>query len=299
MGMFDKMLASALPALPRKAVHGVAQRYIAGETLAEAVECVRGLNELGAAATVDILGENTTGRAQAETTHAAYSSLLTALVEHDLDANVSVKLTALGLVEDPAYCLESVSALCEQGAASDTFIRIDMEDSSVTQATLDLYESLRKKHDNIGPVLQAYLRRTLDDARKLGKHAASVRLCKGIYVEDRELAWKGKDVVRKNYTRVLRELMSSGCYVGIATHDESLVWEALNLVDELQLAPEDYEFQMLLGVDEQMRRILIEGGHRMRVYVPYGEHWYEYSMRRLKENPEIAGHVARATLRGE
>ena len=296
MGVFDKGLASLLPALPKGVVHSVAKRYIAGETLADALDCVEKLNESGAAATVDILGEHTDSRDAALATRDAYAELLRALDERGLDANVSIKLTALGLTSEPELCLESVRALCAEAASLENFVRIDMEDSAVTQVTLDLYEEVRKDHDNVGPVLQAYLRRTLDDARALAEHQASVRLCKGIYVEPRAIAWKDREIVRKNYVRALELLMEGGCYVGIATHDELLVWEALRVIEDLELAREDYEFQMLLGVDDELRRILIDGGHRMRVYVPFGQQWYEYSLRRLKENPEIAGHVARATL---
>ena len=245
---------------------------------------------------MDILGEHTESRDAALRTRDAYAGLLRALDERGLDSNVSIKLTALGLVSDPELCLESTRSLCAEAASLDNFVRIDMEDSAVTQATLDLYEEVRKEHDNVGPVLQAYLRRTPDDARKLAEHQASVRLCKGIYVEPRQIAWKDREIVRRNYVRALEILMEGGCYVGVATHDELLVWEALRIVEDLELEREDYEFQMLLGVDDELRKILIDGGHRMRVYVPYGEQWYEYSLRRLKENPEIAGHVARATL---
>lgn len=296
MGVFDKSLASLLPALPKGVVHSVAKRYIAGETLAEALDCVERLNESGAAATVDILGEHTESRDAALATRDAYAELLRALDERGLDSNVSIKLTALGLTSDPELCLESVHGLCAEAASLDNFVRIDMEDSAVTQATLDLYDEVRKEHDNVGPVLQAYLRRTPADARRLAEHQASVRLCKGIYVEPRPIAWKDREIVRRNFVRSLELLLEGGCYVGIATHDELLVWEALRIIEDLELETEDYEFQMLLGVDDELRKILIDGGHRMRVYVPYGEQWYEYSLRRLKENPEIAGHVARATL---
>jgi proline dehydrogenase len=296
VGVFDKALASTLPVLPRGLVHQVARRYIAGETLPEALDCVERLNEQGCAATVDVLGEHSSLREDAVRTRQAYSELLAALEARGLDANVSIKLTALGLGTHPELCEESVRSLCEEAASRDNFIRIDMEDSSVTQPTLDLYDALRRDFENVGPVLQAYLRRTIDDAKQLAAHQASVRLCKGIYVEPRAIAWKDREIVRRNFTRTLQTLLEGGCYVGIATHDELLVWEALRLVDELGLGPEDYEFQMLLGVDEELRTILVDAGHRMRVYVPFGRRWYEYSLRRLKENPEIAGHVARATL---
>ncbi|MEM7247173.1 MAG: proline dehydrogenase family protein [Acidobacteriota bacterium] len=297
MSLFGKAVASALPAMPRRLVHSVAKRYIAGETVESALDCVERLNEQGAAATVDVLGENIETLDQAQATHDEYATLLASLDERGLDGNVSIKLTALGLHQSVEACEGHVRSLCTIAAERDNFIRIDMEDSSITQATLDLYDRLRAEHENLGPVLQAYLRRTNADARKLAEHQASVRLCKGIYIEPRAIAWRDRTAVQKNFVRVLRTLLEGGCYVGIATHDELLVYEALALVEDLELAPEDYEFQMLLGVDEEMRKILIDGGHRMRVYVPYGASWYDYSLRRLKENPEIATHVAKATLK--
>jgi proline dehydrogenase len=173
-----------------------------------------------------------------------------------------------------------------------------MEDHTTTDATLRIYHELHAKHGNVGVVLQAYMRRTLADIAALPKQGASVRICKGIYVEPRPVAWKGYETVRANYVRALEKLIENGVYPGIATHDEYLVNRAAGLIDKHGLAREQYEFQMLLGVDEEMRRILIAGGHRLRVYVPYGRDWYPYSMRRLRENPEVARHVLRAMMSG-
>lgn len=293
--MLDRALASALPLVPRRAVRAVARRYIAGTTLTEALDCVSSLNAEGASATVDILGEYAPSPDEASRTRDAYVEVLRAMGERNLDANVSVKLTALGLQLDADRCREHVESICIEAQGIDRFVRLDMEDSSCTQATLDLYEAVRRAHDNVGPVLQAYLRRTVSDARALAKHRANVRLCKGIYQEPLALAWHDREAVRRSFVRSLEALLAGGCHVGIATHDELLVWEALRLVEDLGVAPSGYEFQMLLGVEEDLRRVLLAAGHRLRVYVPFGEAWYEYSVRRLRENPEIAGHVARAT----
>jgi proline dehydrogenase len=172
-----------------------------------------------------------------------------------------------------------------------------MEDSSCTQATLDTYRALRREFGAVGVALQAYLRRSRADVLQLAAEGANLRLCKGIYIEPRVIAYRDREIVRQNFVELLGILLRSGCYVGIATHDEIVVWHALRLIDELKLPREAYEFQMLLGVDEELRRILVGAGHRLRVYVPFGAHWYAYSVRRLKENPDIITHVVRNLLR--
>lgn len=296
MGLFDRALASTVPILPRGAVHLVARRYIAGETLEDALACVRSLNAEGALATIDILGENVDDAASADRTRDEYVSVLAALAGAGLEGNVSVKLTALGLARDAAACERRVATICDEAASRGTTVTIDMEDSSVTDATLDLYERVHAERANVGPVLQAYLHRTIADARRIAGPDLRVRLCKGIYVEPRTIAWKDRDAIRGNFTWALEELLKAGSTVGVATHDELLVWEALRLKDELSVPDERFEFQMLLGVEEDLRRTLLGAGHRVRVYVPFGEHWHAYSVRRLRENPEIAGHVAKATM---
>ena len=297
MGILDSALTAVLPLMPRGLVHLVAQRYVAGSTLDDALATVEKLGREGAAATIDILGEDDTAPAEADATRDAYVAALRAIHARGADANVSIKLTGLGFLLDRAACLRRVSAICDEAATLGNFVRIDMEGSAWTQKTLDLFYALHDKHPNVGIVLQAYLRRTPADARSLAAAGANVRLCKGIYVEPREIAWKDREIVRRNYAWALRLLWEGGASrVGVATHDETLVWEALRLIDDLRVEKPRYEFQMLLGVEDELRRLLVASGHRVRVYVPYGRRWYEYSMRRLKENPVIAGHVARATV---
>jgi proline dehydrogenase len=191
-----------------------------------------------------------------------------------------------------------VARIVETAGRFGNFVRIDMEDHTTTDATLRIYRELHGRFGNLGVVLQAYMRRTLRDIEELPDQGASVRLCKGIYVEPRKIAWKGFETVRHNYVQALDKLFSRGVYVGIATHDEYLAAEAVGLIDRYGVPRERYEFQMLLGVDDELRRILLAGGHRLRVYVPYGRDWYPYSMRRLRENPEVARHVLRAMLSG-
>ncbi len=176
------------------------------------------------------------------------------------------------------------------------FVRVDMEDSPYTATTLELVLEMHERHENTGAVIQSYMRRSLKDVTRLAGAGVSVRLCKGIYDEPREIAYKDFDVVRQNYVLLLEELLRGGSYVGIATHDEYLVWQGLRLIHQMDLSRDRYEFQMLLGVDEELRRILVDAGHKVRVYVPFGKDWYEYSTRRLKENPKIASYVARDVI---
>jgi proline dehydrogenase len=208
---------------------------------------------------------------------------------------VSVKLTALGLELDYDLCRDNLESVVRDAAARSRFVRIDMEDSSTTERTLQLYRLLRGEgHTNVGAVLQAYMRRTFDDAAAVD----DVRLCKGIYIEPHSIAYRDFDEVRANYVRTLEKLVAQGTYVGIATHDEWLIEQALRIVRDAGLSHEQYEFQMLLGVRPERGDALVADGHRLRIYVPFGTHWYEYSLRRLQENPKIAGYVAGDTMRG-
>jgi proline dehydrogenase len=255
------------------------------------VRVVARLNAKGKLATVDVLGEEITSADEAHAIAAQYHDVLARIDANGLDANVSVKLTGLGLELDYDLCRENLQAVLLDARARGSFVRIDMEDSSTTDRTLRLYRELRDAgHENVGVVLQAYLRRTEDDLAGL----ENVRLCKGIYVEPVAIAYRGFDEVRANYVRCLEALVAQGSYVAIATHDEYLIREALRVVRDL---PHDrYEFQMLLGVRPDRADSLVGAGHRLRVYVPYGVQWYEYSLRRLQENPRIAGYVAADTV---
>jgi proline dehydrogenase len=289
--LLDKTIVRLLPAVPRPVVRRLSARYIAGPELADARRVVAGLNGEGKLATVDVLGEEVTRPQAAEAIVRAYLDVLDAIDEDELDANVSVKLTGLGLKLDPQLARANVATIAARG----TFVRIDMEDSSTTDATLQLYRDLRAAGtENIGVVLQAALRRTVDDATALA--GSNVRLCKGIYLEPPELAFREFQAVRENYLRALETLLDGGCYVGIATHDGWLVEQALRAVRERGLEPHEYEFQMLLGVQTRLGDRLLAEGHRLRIYVPFGRQWYEYSLRRLQENPKVAGYIAADTL---
>ena len=297
MTLLDRAIVRLLPAVPKPVVQRFSARYIAGATLPEAVQAVKGLNAAGRLATIDVLGEEISHEDEARAIAQAYRGVFAEIERERLDSNVSVKLTALGLHLSYDLCRENLEAVLHEAAASGNFVRIDMEDSTTTNETLHLYRELRESgHDNVGIVLQAYLRRTLDDVHALADLRPNVRLCKGIYVEPSSIAFTDHDAVRASFVRCLDALLDAGAYVGVATHDEWLIGEALGRIEGRGLTPSEYEFQMLLGVRESRAGELVAAGHRLRVYVPYGEHWYGYSLRRLQENPAMAGTIARATL---
>jgi proline dehydrogenase len=296
VSLIDSALVRLLPAVPKPVVQMFSSRYIAGSTLADAVECVRELNAGDKLATVDVLGEEIEREEDTRAIAQAYTDVFAAIDGARLNSNVSAKLTALGLDLSYELCRENLLDVVRSAAGYGNFVRIDMEDSSTTDDTLRLYRELREDgHDNLGVVLQARLRRTLDDVAALADLRPSVRLCKGIYLEPSSIAFTDYEAVRAHFLRCLDALFDAGCYVAVATHDEWLIGESLARIKQRDLGPLEYELQMLLGVREERRDELVEEGHRLRVYVPFGEHWYAYSVRRLQENPAMAGTIARAT----
>lgn len=298
MSAFSRILVASLPFVPKFVVRRVASRYVAGETLDDAVSQVRDLNSQGAMATLDLLGEEVAQREKAVACADEYVRVLGRIRAEGLDSNVSIKPTMLGLKIDETFCRDNIERIVAAAKENSSFVRIDMEDRTTTDATLRMYRDLQGRYGNVGVVLQAYMRRTLADIAALPEKGANIRICKGIYVEPREAAWKGYDTVRANYLNALEAMLTQGVYAAIATHDEYLACGAVALLRKHRIPRERYEFQMLLGVDEPLRRILLAEGHRLRVYVPYGRDWYPYSIRRLRENPEVARHVLRAMLAG-
>ncbi len=290
------MVVKTLPLVPRWVVKRVAKRYVAGESLADALNVVARLNAEGCHATLDLLGEFITREEEADATAAGYVEILQALAARKLDCNVSVKLTAFGLLLDRERCLARVRRVVETARASGNFVRIDMEDSPCTDRTIGIFRTLREEgFENTGLVLQAYLKRTVADIEALASLKPSFRLCKGIYIEPASIAFQGLEPVRENYRSALAAMFRAGARrVGIATHDQVLVEDARRMVREQGIARERYEFQMLLGVTESLRQRLVREGEEVRVYVPFGRDWYGYSTRRLKENPAIAGHILKA-----
>ena len=292
MAFYDRAIVRMLPAVPKPVVRRLSQRYIAGEEISDAVRVVVELNTAAKSATVDVLGEEIVERDEAERIMQAYLDVLDAIEREGLDSNVSVKPTGLGLKLDLGLCRENLERVVRAAGERGNFVRIDMEDATTTDDTLALYRELREAGlDNVGVVLQASLRRSLSDVEALADLRPNVRLCKGIYVEDEEIQFREFEAVRANFVRLLEALLATDCYLGIATHDEWLVDEGRRLADG-----RPHEFQMLLGVRTQLGDELVREGRKLRIYVPYGRHWYQYSLRRLQENPKIAGYVAADTF---
>ena len=296
MSLLDSVIAAALPITPRFVVGRVARRYIAGETVEEALETVARLNAAGAAATVDVLGEFIHDVSEAEQAARQYVAVLDAIAKRGVNSTVSIKLTALGLLLDEDVCTTLVRGIAQRAEQHGSFVRVDMEDSPCTESTLALVRTLHGEGRPVGAVIQSYLHRTAGDARALAAEGIPVRICKGIYREPPEIAYQKREEIRDSYRRSLRALLEGGAPAGIATHDKVLVADAERMLEELGVPRERYEFQMLLGVRPWLRDQLIGKGHPMRVYVPFGAAWYGYSVRRLRENPAIAGHVFKAML---
>ena len=299
MNIFNQLIVSLLPLTPKSIVARFAKPYIAGEDLADAIRTVKSLNAGKAMATVDVLGEDISTREEAIAAREECKRVLAAISDNTLNSNISVKLTQLGLKIDTGFCKANVEEILETAKAKSNFVRIDMEDHTCTEDTLKIFHEVKEKYSNVGIVIQAYLRRSEVDIRRLASEKAKVRLCKGIYNEPEEIAFKGKEEIQQNYLRLLKILFDARCYTGIATHDDVLINGAKKMISEMKLSPDEYEFQMLLGVRGEKRNELIREGHRLRVYTPYGKRWYAYSVRRLKENPQMAGYIVKSIFLGD
>ena len=297
MALLDRALVRLLPAVPKPVVQKLSSHYIAGSELSDACRVVKELNNDGKMATVDVLGEEIHNADETRAIVAEYRRVFEMIEREGLDSNVSVKPTALGLKLDYGLARENFETVVRHAAESGNFVRIDMEDSTTTDATLRIYRELRGVGlENVGVVLQASLRRTVDDVWGLADLKPSVRLCKGIYIEPPSIQFRDYDAVREGFVAALEALFRSGAYVGIATHDEYLIDAGRRLVVEHGLRREQYEFQMLLGVRPRLGDGLVQQAHRVRIYVPFGQQWYAYSLRRLKENPKMAGYIASDTI---
>jgi len=298
VGWINSTIARTLPWVPRPLVWRISRRYIAGEDLAAAMDTIHRLNDQGISTTLDLLGEDVTTPVQVRTCEAEYVESVAEIADAGLDSGISIKLSEMGLRFDPDLCREVMERIVSAAEDRDVFVRIDMEDSSVTDATLDLYRALRAHHPRLGIVIQACLKRSGEDIdRLLGEGIANVRLCKGIYIEPAAIAWRETDDIHRAFREFLERLLEGPAEkVGIATHHPELIEHALTVIDRVDPPRERYEFQMLLGVAESLRDRLVADGHPMRVYVPYGQHWFAYSTRRLRENPQVAGHVLKNLL---
>ncbi|HLL77365.1 MAG TPA: proline dehydrogenase family protein [Pyrinomonadaceae bacterium] len=275
-------------------------RFVAGEDIEEAVEAIRAINATDASASFDHLNESVTTVAETEGEVREYRQILARIAETGIDSNVSIKLTQFGLEIDPELAYRNARAVVADAAERGNFVRVDMEQSSVTQVTIDIFKRLRAEFDlnTVGIVLQSYLRRTYDDVQDMLKIPARIRICKGAYNEPPEVAFPDKKDVDDNYVRVMKALLSSGVYHGIATHDERMIEATIEHASREGISKEAFEFQMLYGVRRDLQVQLARDGYRMRVYVPYGRHWYPYFMRRLAERPANVWFVLKNMMKG-
>jgi proline dehydrogenase len=275
-------------------------RFIAGETIDEAVAHIRDLNAHGCSASFDHLNESVGSVAETEGEVREYLDVLARIEETGIDSNVSIKLSQFGLEIDPELAYRNARRIVEDAARRGIFVRVDMEGSSVTQATIDLFKRLRAEFglNDVGIVVQSYLYRTMDDVRDLLKIPARIRICKGAYNEPPEVAYPEKKDVDDNYVRVMQLLLASGVYHGIATHDPKMIEATVDFANREGIGKDAFEFQMLYGIRRDLQDQLARDGYRMRVYVPYGKHWYPYFMRRLAERPANVWFVMKNMLKG-
>jgi proline dehydrogenase len=298
--MIHQLIAKMLPYFPKKIVWIFSKRYISGEYISDALAESLKLNQKGLMVTVDLLGEYISGLHEAEEYKLQYIDLIKRFTDEKIDGNFSVKPSMFGLLLDTEACYCNLYDLVEVADKCNSFIRIDMEDSECTEIEIDIFRRLKEKFPGrVGLVVQAYLRRTGNDIINLldlhqPEAPLNFRLCKGIYIEDERIAFKGYQEIRDHYVENLEWMLQNGVYVGIATHDKYLIDSALEIIEQLKVPKDKYEFQMLFGVAPQLRQSIVDRGHRLRVYVPYGKQWFNYSTRRLKENPKMVWHIIKA-----
>ena len=298
--MVNKLIARVLPHFPKKLVWIFSKKYIAGESIEEAVIASRELNKKGIKITVDLLGEFITNLDQARENKDEYLKIIENFEADKIDGNYSLKPTSFGLLIDKEVCYQYIREIVIKAAENNNFVRVDMEDSKCVDLELELFRKLKKEFPkNVGLVFQAYLKRTLSDLENLmdihsDETPINYRLCKGIYVEPKEIAYQSYDQVNQHYIEDLEYLLKNKVYVGIATHDRKLVKAAYQLIEQYNVSPDLFEFQMLYGVTPELRKEIVDKGYRMRVYVPFGKDWFGYSTRRLKENPKMANHIIKS-----
>lgn len=298
--MINKLIARLLPYMPKKLVWLFSKKYIAGETIEDAIRVSKQLNAQGIKVTIDLLGEFITNLQEAEKNRAAYLNIIDRMQQEKINGNYSLKPTMFGLLLDKEVCYRNIRMIVQKVVSYDTFVRVDMEDSQCTDMEIDLFRALKKEFPkNVGLVVQSYMRRTLQDLKNLTdlntpEIPLNFRLCKGIYVEPEAIAFKKYQEVNDHYLEDLEYMFQTKMYAGIATHDKPLVEGAYRLIEKYNLPKTGYEFQMLYGVTPDLRKSIIEKGHAMRVYVPFGKQWFGYSTRRLKENPKMASHIIKA-----
>lgn len=296
MNIINNLIVEFVQLLPKSVVGFFSKKYIAGETLQAGIDLVKNLNAKGIHATMDVLGESVTNKEEAVEAKNQALEVLEAIEKNKLMANLSVKPTQMGLSIDEDFAYEQLTELVKKAAEYKNFVRIDMEDSSFIDRTIKLYKRIFENYKNVGIVIQAYMKRSSDDVLVLNKIGTNYRLCKGIYVEPASVAYKDRQAVRDNYLKILDIIFKDGNYVGIATHDKTLIDAAYKRIKDQKIPKDKFEFQMLLGVREDLRDKINNDGNKIRVYVPFGKDWYAYSLRRLKENPSVAGHIVKSIL---
>ncbi len=291
MSLLNTLIVKVTQMLPKSMVRVFAGKYIAGEELQDAINLVKQLNSKGIFATLDVLGESIQNKEEAIEAKKKCIEVIEAIETNKLMANLSIKPTQMGLAIDEEFAFQQILEIVQKAKSFDNFVRIDMEDSPFTDPTLRVYKKLNEKIGHVGVVLQAYLKRTLSDIEQLNKLGTNYRICKGIYVEPESIAYKKRQAIRDNFLKALRLMLENRNYVGIATHDDYLVGNSYKMIKEMNIPKDKFEFQMLLGVKEELRDKINSDGYKVRIYVPFGEDWFAYSIRRLKENPQIAGYV--------
>jgi proline dehydrogenase len=299
--MINEIIANTMPFMPKSLVSMFAKRYVAGKYPEDAFELTKELNKEGAVGTIDLLGEFNEEREKATATVEMYKLVLDNIISQNLKTNISIKPTAFGALVDMDFCTANLKEVISYAYSKNIFVRIDMEDHPYTDYTIDLYLELNKEMPgSCGTVIQSYMKRTIDDLKHITSSIdkANIRLCKGIYNEPPEVAYKDGKKVNENYLEALDLLFSKKAYVGIATHDDFLINGAYDLIKKHNLKKDEYEFQMLLGVRSELRKRLLADGHTLRIYTPFGEDWLPYSLRRLKENPAIVGSAIKGFLTG-
>jgi proline dehydrogenase len=300
--MIKKLIARILPYMPKKLVWIFSKRYIAGTNLADAIRVSKDLNSQGVMVTIDLLGEYITKMDEAQAYLDQYLEIIDTASQNKIDGNFSIKPSMFGLLLDKEACYKNMRTIVMKAAFYNSFVRIDMEDSQCIDLEIDIYRRLKAEFPkNVGLVVQAYMRRTIDDLKNLmNLHSKEIpisyRLCKGIYIEPAEIAYKGYQEVRDHFLADLEFMLQNGNYPGIATHDKFLVEGAYKMIEKYSTPHNMYEFQMLYGVTPDLRKSIVERGHAMRVYVPFGKHWFGYSTRRLKENPNMVWHILKALV---